>query len=177
VDGAGDELLAGAALAHDQAGRLGAGHLAHLQHEPPHALAAAQQVAQAVLGQQLDVHALAGPHTQGGAAHAQHGARREHGVVDAHGPHEGAVGRRVVAHHDALVAQLQLGVVARDGGVREHQPVALGAPDGQLVGLGDEGDTLVGAVHDAHLDGPDGEPRAPFVIEFDCSLFCHDTAR
>jgi hypothetical protein len=136
-----------------------------------------EQVPQAVLGQQLDVHALAGPHAQGGAAHAQRGAWREHGVVDAHGAHEGAVGGRVVAHHDALVAQLQLRVVARDGGVREHQPVPLGAPDGQLVGLGDEGDTLVGAVRDAHLDGSNGEPRAPFVIEFDCSLFCHDTAR
>ena len=122
MDRAGDELLAAARLSVDEHRRLGRGDAHDGRVELAHRGAAAHEIAEAVLGPEVDRRLLRlrerGEH---GRPDAHAARRRQARRDDEDVPHERAVQAPEIAHPDAVVSRVELGVQARDGRVVDHQ--------------------------------------------------------
>ena len=136
MDGTADQLFAGAGLAGDQHGELGAGHPVEHREDLAHGHGSADEVLEARLGGRDDVDDLVGgSELQVGLADAEAPLLTEVDLLDPDRADEGAVGRIEVAEQDAVLGAHDLGVIAADGAVGQPDVVALAAADADDVRL------------------------------------------
>jgi hypothetical protein len=125
------ELLAGAGLALQEDGQVGAAEALERGEELAHGHVAAAQLAEGVEVGDVGLEGRVELDAGDGAAHFEGGPRRDDGLVEARAGVEGAVAARQVAHEDAvaLVGGGELAVEGRHGGVGEAQIAARRAAD------------------------------------------------
>ena len=161
VERARDQLLARAGLADEEHGRVGLGGAADARHEPAHHRRAPAQAGEVVVLVELDGDAASVADAELRVSDAQHGSRANDAALDPRAVEERAVGRAVIREEHAVVAALELEVVARDGGIGEHEVVAFGGADGESLALGFERGAAIGAVDDLDDERANGEPGCP----------------
>jgi hypothetical protein len=137
VQGARDQLLAGAGLAVDEDAQLVALAGQALEHgeQLAHHVAAAVEVLEVVEARQRDLDLVGRDELQGGLADLKDGVRVEPGRLDAHAADEDAVHAAEVGEQEALVERLELEVVGADVAVGQDDVVDRVASAADGLGL------------------------------------------
>src|SRR5690606_19815742 len=134
-----DELLAGAGLAADEQGEVGARDLLEDREDLAHPLAATEELVEVIALADLDLDvALGRLEPDAALADAEHHLRLEPRLADLDVTQEGAVRRLEIADDHPLFAHLDLAVRGAHGGVVEHQVADRAAPDGHPLLPDDE---------------------------------------
>ncbi len=133
VDGAGDELFAGAGLAADEHRQLGGGDALEAIEEGAHRRGLADEGAEAADLGDGDRLTGGGLEDDLGGGDAEGRAVREVHLPDADAPEEGTVLAPLVAEPDPLLRRHQLGVHRGHPGIIEHELTVLVAPQQDRV--------------------------------------------